>query len=77
MAVIQGKNVTYGTMVHYTDNTGMKHAALVKHVEPDPATGGYRAHLHQFHRTNGSDTHHENVPHSPMGMPHSWDHMDA
>jgi hypothetical protein len=69
--MINGKPTKTKDIVHYTDASGMKHAAKIEHID------GNDANLHIFHAhgaaANASLT---SVPHSPTGIPHSWNHLE-
>lgn len=75
--MINGRHTSIGHAVHYTDHSGEKHAAILKKIKAPEENSArtHVAHLHVFHKHNGSTRHEEDVPHSIQGMPHSWQHI--
>jgi hypothetical protein len=63
--IINGKPTIHGDIVHYTDHSGISHAALIKHIEPEG--DGHVADLHVFLSTAASMSHVGAVP--PKGAP--------
>ncbi len=75
--IINGKGTSIGHSVHYTDQSGEKHAALLKKITPPEQTssGSFEAHLHKFDKNDGSDSHLPNVQYSTSGYPNTWNHI--
>ena len=68
---INGKPTKSKDIVHYTDDTGLKHAAKIEHIN------GNETNLHVFHaHGTAANVHLTAVPHSATGSPHSWTHFE-
>lgn len=72
--VIHGKLTTHGHMAHYIDDVGKSHAALLTGITAQ-SSGEHHADLHVFFRGKDEPIAVRDVPYSPDGEPHTWQHL--
>jgi hypothetical protein len=65
---INGKKTTPGDSVHYTDQNGQAHAAIITGITDT------KANLHVLYN-DGATGHVKEVPHSADGAVHTWNHL--